>query len=204
MAPISAPTAGLYMVATGTQQVIAYDADLKPTVLAEGIAGNDLVVRHDGGVYVTNPGGTGPAQRQSGLVHQSERREEGRRLPASGYPNGVTLSPDQSLLYVADMRSHWVYSYAIQPDGSLANKQKYLPPPHARHRRRRRRRRHPGRRLRPALCRHSDGRPGLRPAGPGQRDHPDPQRQVVQPRASAARSSTPFTSPPATRSSSAS
>ena len=26
------------------------------------------------------------------------------------YANGVTLSPDQTLLYVNDYRSHWVYS----------------------------------------------------------------------------------------------
>ena len=37
----------------------------------------------------------------------------------------MTLSPDQTLLYVADSRTHWVYSYQIQPDGSLAHKQKY-------------------------------------------------------------------------------
>ncbi|HVJ82596.1 MAG TPA: SMP-30/gluconolactonase/LRE family protein, partial [Planctomycetia bacterium] len=41
------------------------------------------------------------------------------------YSNGVTLSPDQTLLYVADHQSHWVYSYQIQPDGSLKHKQKY-------------------------------------------------------------------------------
>jgi sugar lactone lactonase YvrE len=41
------------------------------------------------------------------------------------YSNGLTLSPDQTLLYVADMRSHWVYSYQIQPDGSLQFKQRY-------------------------------------------------------------------------------
>jgi sugar lactone lactonase YvrE len=41
------------------------------------------------------------------------------------YSNGITLSPDQSLLYVADYNSHWVYSYQVQPDGSLVNKQKY-------------------------------------------------------------------------------
>jgi gluconolactonase len=37
----------------------------------------------------------------------------------------VTLSPDQSLRYVADYRSHWVYSYLIKPDGSLDNKQRF-------------------------------------------------------------------------------
>ncbi|HEY3139175.1 MAG TPA: SMP-30/gluconolactonase/LRE family protein, partial [Blastocatellia bacterium] len=41
------------------------------------------------------------------------------------YANGITLSPDQSLLYVADYHSHWVYSYQIQPDGSLQYKQRY-------------------------------------------------------------------------------
>jgi gluconolactonase len=35
------------------------------------------------------------------------------------------LSPDQTLLYVADFSSHWVYSYQIQPDGSLESKQQY-------------------------------------------------------------------------------
>jgi gluconolactonase len=113
----------MYMVATATQQVLAYDADLKPTVVADGIAGNDLVVRHDGGIYVTNPGGTPPnANRVWYISPAGEKKVVDTGL---GYPNGVTLSPDQSLLYVADMRSHWVYSYVIQPDGSLNSKQKY-------------------------------------------------------------------------------
>ncbi|HYD83157.1 MAG TPA: SMP-30/gluconolactonase/LRE family protein, partial [Opitutus sp.] len=32
---------------------------------------------------------------------------------------------DQAWLYVADYRSHWVYSYQIQPDGTLAHKQRF-------------------------------------------------------------------------------
>jgi sugar lactone lactonase YvrE len=42
------------------------------------------------------------------------------------FANGICCSPDQSLLYVADSRTHWVYSYQIQADGSLAHKQKYF------------------------------------------------------------------------------
>src|SRR5207249_4093824 len=41
------------------------------------------------------------------------------------FSNGITLSPDQSLLYVDDTRTHWVYSYQIQADGGLAYKQRY-------------------------------------------------------------------------------
>ena len=42
------------------------------------------------------------------------------------FSNGVCLSPDQSLLYVADSRSRWVWSFVVQPDGSLAQKQKFF------------------------------------------------------------------------------
>jgi gluconolactonase len=41
------------------------------------------------------------------------------------FANGITVSPDQTLLYVADSRTHWVYSYQIQADGTLAHKQKF-------------------------------------------------------------------------------
>jgi enterochelin esterase-like enzyme len=39
--------------------------------------------------------------------------------------SGIALSPDQTLLYVTEPASHWVWSYQIQPDGSLAYKQKF-------------------------------------------------------------------------------
>ncbi len=35
--------------------------------------------------------------------------------------NGVQLSPEQSMLYVSDPNSKWVWSYRVQADGSLAN-----------------------------------------------------------------------------------
>jgi len=41
------------------------------------------------------------------------------------FANGICFSPDQSLLYVADYASHWIYSYQAHADGSLTNKQKY-------------------------------------------------------------------------------
>jgi sugar lactone lactonase YvrE/enterochelin esterase-like enzyme len=113
------PDGRLYAV-TGTQQVVAYDTDGKATVVAEGFAGNDVVVGHDGGVYVTNPGGNGNA-----VWYVSPKGEKKIVDKGLKFPNGVTLSPDQSLLYVADYGSHWVYSYQVQRDGSLTNKQKY-------------------------------------------------------------------------------
>jgi sugar lactone lactonase YvrE/enterochelin esterase-like enzyme len=114
------PDGRLYAVATGASQVVAYDASGKLSVVVDGFRGNDLTVRHDGGLYVTNPGA------DPGKVWFIRPKGE-KRVVDTGlkFPNGVTLSPDQSLLYVADSRSHWVYSYQVLPDGSLTNKQKY-------------------------------------------------------------------------------
>ena len=41
------------------------------------------------------------------------------------FPNGVRLSPDQSLLLVADSYGRWVWSYQLQPDGSVENGQAF-------------------------------------------------------------------------------
>lgn len=38
---------------------------------------------------------------------------------------GITLSPDGSQLYVTESASHWVWAYTVQPEGALANKQRF-------------------------------------------------------------------------------
>jgi sugar lactone lactonase YvrE len=117
------PDGRLHAVAGGANQILAYDTSGKSSVLADGFRGNDLVVLHDGGVYVTNPGWNG--RDPSKIWYISPKGE--KRVVDTGlkFSNGITVSPDQTLLYVADSRSHWVYSYQIRPDGSLAHKQRY-------------------------------------------------------------------------------
>jgi len=117
------PDGRLYAVAGGADQIVAYDAGGKATTIADGFRGNDLVVRHDGSIYVTNPGwnGTDPSK----VWHIDPKGEKKVVDTGLRFSNGLTLSPDQSLLYVADSRTHWVYSYQVQPDGSLKHKQKY-------------------------------------------------------------------------------
>lgn len=120
------PDGRLYAVATRTQEILAYPpTGGEPAVIASGVAGNDLVVAHNGNIYVTVPGGNAGAPSRIWLVKPDGTRAE---LDAGGYKyaNGIALSPDQSLLYVADYGSHWVYSYVIQPDGTLAHKQRYF------------------------------------------------------------------------------
>ena len=117
------PDGRLYAVAGAAEQIVAYDAEGKKSVIAEGFRGNDLVVRHDGGIYVTNPGWNGIDPSKVWFISSSGEK----KVVDTGlkFSNGLTLSPDQSLLYVADSRTHWVFSYQVQADGSLTHKQRY-------------------------------------------------------------------------------
>jgi sugar lactone lactonase YvrE/enterochelin esterase-like enzyme len=118
------PDGRLYATVPGADRIVAYGGDGTPAVAAEGFRGNDLVVGHGGGFYVTNPGpgGTGLGK----VWYVSPKGEKQEVDTGLKFPNGVALSPDQSLLYVSDTRSRWVYSYQVRPDGSLADKQRYF------------------------------------------------------------------------------
>jgi len=118
------PDGRLYVSAATAEKILAYDSTGKESVIAEGFVGNDLVVAHNGNVYATNP----PANNANDPSKVWLIRPDGtKQVVDTGirYANGVTLSPDQSLLYVDDYRSHWVYSFVIQPDGTLAHKQRF-------------------------------------------------------------------------------
>ncbi len=116
------PDGKLYAAAPDADGILVFDADGKASTLTTGIAGNDLVVLHNGSMYVTQPNG---GHTPSLLWYVSPKGEKKVVDEGLKYANGITVSPDQSLLYVAEMNSHWIYSYQIQADGTLAHKQKY-------------------------------------------------------------------------------
>ena len=112
----------MYTVAGGTRQVIAYDKNWKPIVVADSINGNDIVVAANGNIYITSPdGSTNPSK--IWLIKPNGQKllvDEGLR-----FANGLTLSPDQTQLYITESTSHWVWVYKIKPDGTLEFKQRY-------------------------------------------------------------------------------
>lgn len=111
-------TGHLYAMANARKQIERYDASGTRETIVEDAPGNDLVVLPEGGYY------TDPENKRVWHVDAGGQR----RVVDSGlgFANGVIASPDQSLLYVADTRSQWVWSYAILPDGGLAYKQPYF------------------------------------------------------------------------------
>jgi len=116
------PDGKRYVIAGATKQVIAYDPAGNESVIADSISGNDIVVAHNGNIYVTSPDGIDKPSKLY-LIRPGGAKEvvdEGLK-----FANGLTLSPDQTQLYVTESATHWVWIYQIQPDGKLGFKQHY-------------------------------------------------------------------------------
>ena len=120
-----APDGRLIAVAGGVEKILAYDASGNVKEIASGFRGNDLVVARNGNMYVTDPNWSGANTNTSKVWLIKPSGEKTIVDTGLRFSNGITLSPDQTLLYVADSRSHWVYSYQVQPDGTLQHKQRY-------------------------------------------------------------------------------
>jgi len=117
----------LYTASSGAKQIRAYDTTTGDfTVVTEGTASNDVVVSHSGHLYYTDP----PAGKVWHVNLGTGQRTEAD--PDFRDPNGIGMSTDQSLLFVAHFPSRFIYSYSIGPDGALSNKQPFfyaeLPP----------------------------------------------------------------------------
>lgn len=116
----------LYACASEKKQILAFNADGVAEVILDGVTSNDLVARRNDGFF------TDPANRR--VYHVDA--DGNARIVDTGIerPNGIMVSPDQTLLYVADSRGQFVYSFQIQTDGSLAYKQPFfhLHVPHGR------------------------------------------------------------------------
>lgn len=116
-----APDGGL-VSSDGSGTAIVKGGGGGPEVLARGWRAERLVVDDDGTVFATEiPAGEGAPAR----IHAVARGGEESVVDFDGVPAGVCLSTDQSLLYVADSRGHFVTSYCIAPGTRLVNEQRY-------------------------------------------------------------------------------
>jgi sugar lactone lactonase YvrE len=113
------PDGRLYAGATRSRQIVAYDASAKTQLVAEDVAVNDLAINVKGDLYFTDSAG-----KKVWLVAKGAKP----RVVDEGieFPNGISFSPDQTLLYVSDYAGQLSWTFQIQPDGSLGYKQRYF------------------------------------------------------------------------------
>ena len=118
-------------------EIRSFDEKGEPAVLLTAYNGkklngpNDLWVRPDGGIYLTDPlyvrnyWTRDPQMQQEGEYVYFLSPDRKTLLPVETEmekPNGIIGTPDGKFLYVADIKAGKTYMYEIQPDGALANK----------------------------------------------------------------------------------
>jgi gluconolactonase len=92
---------------------------------------NDVWVRPDGGMYITDPFyrrswwdySQRPQDSEQVYFLSADRKPLKRVTDDLSQPNGIIGTPDGKTLFVSDIRGRKTYAYDIQPDGALTNKQ---------------------------------------------------------------------------------
>ena len=120
----------LYTCESHNRRVTRTDIKGKVEVLADQWQGkklnapNDIVVRHDGHVYFTDPAFGHEADSREldfyGVFHITPKGELSVVAKPAGRPNGITLSPDGKTLYVADSDNHRILAYALDHAGEAS------------------------------------------------------------------------------------
>ena len=102
---------------TGSRSVAILDPKSEWEAVPTGSSGmrSDIgkVLRHAGGSYAVSPQDHAVVYRDtSGKLYKT-------KLEEAAVPIGVALSPDESLLYVSDKSTKWVWSFQVQESGLL-------------------------------------------------------------------------------------
>jgi len=117
------PEERFYGLVPSEQKLVAYGKDGKVATITDGIRGAHLTVLANGNMYVAENTAQPEGENTIWLVRPDGSKQALDK--AKTLWGGLTVSTDQTLLYANDARSHWVYSYQIQPEGTLAHKQRY-------------------------------------------------------------------------------
>ncbi len=112
------PDGHLYAT-SGKNLILAFAPDGTAREIAKVHSPNDLVVTKSGHIYVTEV----PGQKVWHIPPGGQPKVVDTGI---GKPNGIVLSPDQTLLYVADTAGQFVYSFQLDADGVPRHRQPYF------------------------------------------------------------------------------
>lgn len=121
----------LYSCESKTRRVTRTDKKGKIEVLADSFEGkklnapNDIVVRNDGHVYFTDPAFGSQADGREldfyGIYHLPPRGPLQLVAKTPGRPNGIALSPNGKILYVADSDERSIRAFDVAGNGKASN-----------------------------------------------------------------------------------
>ena len=139
------PLGRLVICEGGARRVIRIESDNSITVLASQYHGlplnrpNDVLVKSDGSIYFTDPGGPAPDTNLdfSGVYRISPGLETINLLVRDYVlPNGLAFSPDEKTLYVNDSQGllvnedmfksvGYIDAFDVRSNGMLANRRRF-------------------------------------------------------------------------------
>ncbi len=116
------PDGTLYGVVPGERKIVALNQEGTSSSVSAGVTGRGIVVTHDGTLYVSEPGAHSDTPSRVWRIHGGEKKvvDEGLRNAS-----GIAFSPDSSLFYTAEKSTQWIYSFAVETDGSLSDRQQH-------------------------------------------------------------------------------
>ncbi|MCX6900280.1 MAG: RICIN domain-containing protein [Verrucomicrobia bacterium] len=114
----------LFAISEKSGKLMRYDAAGKGSVVMDDILGHSILARPDGGLYVTDNDDKKP--NNGGTVWFIKDGKKTRVDSGVKFATGMAYRPDQWLLSVAEGHSKWVYSYQINDDGTLTNKERFF------------------------------------------------------------------------------
>ncbi len=129
---------GHLLLAQHSGQVARRSGDGTTTPIVQTYGGkrlnspNDLAIASDGAIYFTDPPyGTNESDRQlsfSGVYRLSPTDNLALLTKSLDRPNGISLSPDDSTLYVNDSKTSVVWAFTLSERGHIQEKQRFAAP----------------------------------------------------------------------------
>jgi enterochelin esterase-like enzyme/sugar lactone lactonase YvrE len=116
---IFGPDGELYSGQVQTHRLTEFSERGRKSKIAGDTDCNGLAISHQNEIYFSDTA-------NKKIWHVSAKGKKSLVDEGIAAPTGVQLTPDQSLLLVADAAGEFVYSFQIQPNGLLAAKQKYF------------------------------------------------------------------------------
>ncbi len=114
----------LYTISEKSGKLMSYDATGGGSMVLDGILGHSIIATPSGGIYVTTNGDKPNDPATVWFIKNGKKTQVDKGLK---FATGMAYRPDQWLLSVADGHSKWVYSYQMNDDGTLTNKERFFP-----------------------------------------------------------------------------
>lgn len=113
----------LFTISEKSGKLMRYDAAGNGTVVMDGMLGHSILATPGGGLYVTANGDKPNLPGTVWFINGGKKLQVDSGIK---FATGLAYRPDQWLLSVAEGHSKWVYSYQMNADGTLANKERFF------------------------------------------------------------------------------